>query len=160
MPAPRTSPPFRRPAAIAAALALLTVAAPPAVAQDGRAVRAVLAYQTAATAAFLRNDAAAIDTLLADDFTLTDSRGRISGRADAVREARARTVAYTRFENVDQRVRLYDGGRVAVVTGRTLITGTAGRDAFEQDLPFTDTLVRIRGRWRMVASHVSSRAAP
>jgi len=123
---------------------------------DSAAVRAVLVYQDAATEAFRRNDAAAIDTLLADDFVLTDSRGGRSGRADAVREARQGTVRYTEFRNVDQQVRLYLKGQAAVVTGRTLIAGaTADGTPIRQDLPFTDTLVRVRGRWRMVASHVS-----
>lgn len=53
-------------------------------AQDSTAIHAVLEYQKAATDAFLRNDAVAIDTLLVDDFTLTDSRGMVSTRADAV----------------------------------------------------------------------------
>jgi ketosteroid isomerase-like protein len=135
----------------------LTLVASTAVAQDAQAVRDVLAYQTAATDAFLRNDAVAIDTLLADDFTLTDSRGRISDRGDAAAEARARTVRYSVFRNVDQQVRLYLGGRVAVVTGRTLVAGTtADGSSFRQDLPFTDTLVLLSGRWRMVSSHVSA----
>ncbi|HEU4828722.1 MAG TPA: nuclear transport factor 2 family protein [Gemmatimonadales bacterium] len=122
---------------------------------------AVPAYQQAATEAFLRNDAVAIDSLLADDFTLTDSRGVVSGREDAVAAARAREATYTEFRNVDQRVRLYLDGQVAVVTGRTLIEGrTADGTRFSQDLPFTDTLVRIGGRWRMVASHVSRPPGP
>jgi ketosteroid isomerase-like protein len=131
------------------------------VAQDPAATQAVLAYQDAATDAFLRNDAEAIDTLLADDFSLTDSRGTVSTRANAVAEARARTVSYTDFRNVNQRVRLYLGGRVAVVTGRTIVAGsTRDGTTFRQDLPFTDTLVLQDGRWRMVASHVSAPPSP
>jgi uncharacterized protein (TIGR02246 family) len=131
------------------------------VAQDPAAVQAVLAYQDAATDAFLRNDAEAIDTLLADDFTLTDSRGTVTTRANAVAEARARTVSYTDFRNVNQRVRLYHDGRVAVVIGRTIVAGsTRDGTTFRQDLPFTDTLVLQDGRWRMVASHVSAPPSP
>ena len=140
-------------------LALLIPAA--ATAQDSTAIRAVLRYQDAATNAFLRNDAVAIDTLLADDFTLTDSRGTVSTRADAVAEARAKSVTYTAFHNVDQMVRFYDNGRVALVLGRTIVAGrTADGTTFRQDLPFTDTLVMIDGRWRMVASHVTAPPQP
>lgn len=125
-------------------------------AQSDGVVEEVLAYQQAATDAFLRNDAAAIESLLADDFTLTDSRGGISGRHDAAAAARARSVEYTMFRNVHQRVRLYLRDQVAVVTGRTLIEGTTvDGTRLRQDLPFTDTLIRREGRWRMVASHVS-----
>jgi hypothetical protein len=137
---------------------LIPVVAP---AQDSTAIRAVLQYQKAATDAFLHNDALAIDTLLADGFTLTDSRGMVSGRAEAVAEARAKTVTYTAFHNVDQRVRFYDNGRVALVLGRTIVAGrTRDGTTFAQDLPFTDTLVLIHGRWRMVASHVSASPSP
>lgn len=143
-------------------LALCALLSPVAVqAQDSTAIRTVLAYQAAATDAFLRNDAVAIDTLLADDFTLTDSRGVVSRRADAVAEARARSVTYTAFHNLDQQVRFYAEGRVAVVIGRTIVAGrTQGGTTFQQDLPFTDTLILIHGRWRMVASHVSQPPAP
>jgi len=138
------------------AIAVLVLVPGPLRAQSHGVVEGVLAYQQAATDAFLRNDAAAIDSLLADDFTLTDSRGGISGRDDAAAAARARSVEYTVFRNVDQRVRLYLGDQVAVVTGRTLIEGTTADGArFRQDLPFTDTLIRRDGRWRMAASHVS-----
>ena len=137
------------------ALTILVLVPGPLLAQSDRVVEEVLAYQQAATDAFLRNDAAAIDSLLAEDFTLTDSRGGISGRHAAAAAARARSVEYTVFRNVDQRVRLYLGDQVAVVTGRTLIEGTADGARFRQDLPFTDTLIRRDGRWRMVASHVS-----
>lgn len=129
----------------------------PVAAQDSTGIRSVLQYQQAATEAFLRNDAVAIDTLLAEDFTLTDSRGHVSTRSDAVAEARARSVIYTAFHNVDQKVRFYDQGRVALVLGRTIVAGrTRDGSTFQQDLPFTDTLVLIDGRWRMVASHVTA----
>ena len=126
-------------------------------AQDSTAIRVVLEYQKAATDAFLRNDAVAIDTLLADDFTLTDSRGMVSTRAEAVAEARAKSVTYTAFHNVDQKVRFYHDGRVALVLGRTIVAWrTADGTTFQQDLPFTDTLILMHGRWRMVSSHVSA----
>ena len=72
-------------------------------------------------------------------------------------EARAKSVTYTAFHNVDQKVRFYDDGRIAVVLGRTIVAGrTRDGVAFQQNLPFTDTLVLIGGRWRMVASHVTA----
>jgi ketosteroid isomerase-like protein len=157
------TPPPLRAAAAALALVLATAALPtaaPLAAQSAGDVEAeILRYQSAATDAYLRNDATAIDTLLADDFTLTDSRGRITSKADDVRAARAREVTYTEFRNVDQKVRVY--GQAAVVTGRTLIQGeTKDGTRIALDLNFTDTLVRQGGRWRMVASHVSRPPAP
>ena len=117
-------------------------------------VREILAYQDSATEAFRRGDSLAIDTLLADDFTLTGTTGERTTKMQEI--AGLRAVRFTTFRNVDQEVRLYDEGRAAIVTGRTLIAGETGSGTrFDQDVTFTDTLVRIGGRWRMVASHAS-----
>jgi ketosteroid isomerase-like protein len=117
-------------------------------------VSEILAYQDAATEAFRRGDSAAVDSLLADDFTLTGTTGERTTKWQEI--AGLRSVRFTVFRNVEQQVRLYDGGRAAIVTGRTLIAGESrAGGSFDQDVTFTDTLVRIGGRWRMVASHAS-----
>jgi ketosteroid isomerase-like protein len=127
-----------------------------AAAQAADPVREILQYQDAATEAFRRGDALAIDTLLADDFTLTSSTGERTTKAEEMASVRSGAVRFTEFRNVDQTVRLYAGGTAAVVTGRTLIDATTRSGTrIEQDVTFTDTLVRIGGRWRMVASHAS-----
>ena len=114
----------------------------------------VVAYLHAACEAYRRNDAAAIDSLIADDYTLTNSRGEITTKSDDLKAARAEETRYSEFRNVDMRPRVY--GNTVVVTGRTLIKGKA-RDGtpFDLALRFTDTVVRLDGRWRLVASHVS-----
>jgi len=115
----------------------------------------VLAFEVAATAAFQRNDTIAIDTLLTDDVTLILSDGTIETKADLLREAREEVVKYSRFENVDQVVRFY-GLTTAVVTGRTIISGTAkDGSAVEVDVIFTDVVVKQAGGWKFAAGHVS-----
>jgi uncharacterized protein (TIGR02246 family) len=115
----------------------------------------VLAFETAATGAFLRNDTIAIDTLLTDDVTLILGDGTIQKKADLLREAREEVVRYTRFENVDQVVRFY-GPSTAVVTGRTIISGTTkDGSAVEVDVIFTDAIVKEGGKWKFAAGHVS-----
>jgi len=132
---------------------LLVVACTPAPVPDQTAD--VLAFETAATAAFQRNDAIAIDTLLTDDVTLILGDGTIQTKADLLREAREEVVKYSRFENVDQVVRFY-GPHTAVVTGRTIILGTTkDGSAVEVDVIFTDALVKERGGWKFAAGHVS-----
>jgi hypothetical protein len=51
------------------------------------------------------------------------------------------------------KVRLHSDA--AVVTGRTIVKGQAGERAFAAQFRFTDTLVRIEGRWRVAATHIS-----
>jgi ketosteroid isomerase-like protein len=103
--------------------------------------------------AYLKSDAKALESILADDYTLTNSRGEITTKADDVEEARKVDPKYEVFENRDMKVRLY--GDTAVVTGRTLVKGTSGGKPFAAEFQFTDTLIRRDGRWRAVAGHVS-----
>jgi ketosteroid isomerase-like protein len=115
---------------------------------------AVLDFENEACAAYQRGDAQAIDRLVADGYTLTDSRGQISTKAEDLNDARSGSVHYSRFENQDMRVRLY--GDTAIVLGRTLVKGvTAGGTPIDVEVQFTDSIVRINGRWQLVAGHVS-----
>jgi ketosteroid isomerase-like protein len=137
------------------ALLFLVACAPETAPTPAPSVDEVLAFEIAATGAFLRNDTIAIDTLLTDDVTLILTDGTIQTKADLIREAREEVVKYTRFENVDQVVRFY-GPTTAVVTGRTIISGTA-RDgsAVEVDVIFTDAIVKQGNKWKFAAGHVS-----
>lgn len=137
-------------------IGMVLAAASPATAQTDD----VLAAEAAALEAYRTNDTAGINKWVADDYTLTDSRGRIVTKAEDLTAARDKAVEFSQFTNVDQRVRFYLEGKVAVITGRTLVAGVA-RDgtAFEQDLPFTDTWIRTDDGWRIVASHVTAAVA-
>jgi ketosteroid isomerase-like protein len=121
---------------------------------SGPQVDAVLAYLHAACAAYQRNDVAAIDSLVADGFILTDARGVTTTKADDLRSARERAIEFTAFRNEGMRAQLY--GTTAVVTGRTIIVGkTKDGTALDIEVQFTDTVILLDGRWRIVASHVS-----
>jgi ketosteroid isomerase-like protein len=121
---------------------------------SGPQVEAVLAFERAGCAAYERNDAKAIDSLVADGYTLTDSKGVVTTKTDDLRAARERDVDYTTFHNEGMKVRIY--GTTAIVTGRTILKGTA-RDGslVDVEVQFTDTVALIGGRWRLVAGHVS-----
>lgn len=140
--------------ALVVLLLLATPAIVPAQTKPDPRVAAVLAFEVAAANAYGRNDAAALDTLLADDFTLTDSKGVVTTKADDLRAARNRDIEFTVFRNDDMQIRLY--GNTAIVLGRTVLKGKA-RDGSMVDVlvQFTDTVVLIDGRWRFVAGHVS-----
>lgn len=117
-------------------------------------VESVLSFERAVAQAYGSNDAAALDTLLADDFTLTNGKGIIATKADDLRSARQHEVEYSTFRNEDVKVRLY--GNTAIVLGRTIIKGKASDGSLvDVEVQFTDTAVLLNGRWRFVAGHVS-----
>ena len=121
---------------------------------SGPQVDAILAYERAACAAYERNDAAAIDSLVHDSYTLTDSKGILTTKADDIRDARARAIEFTTFHNADMKVRVY--GNAAIVTGRTIVQGKAkDGSVVDVQVQFTDTVVLEGGHWRIVAGHVS-----
>jgi len=99
------------------------------------------------------NDAAALDRILADDYTFTDSRGRVSNKADSLRYARAARNHMKAFYTSDEKARVY--GDVAIVTGRMRVEGVAGGEPYDAEVRFTDILARVDGQWRAVAAHAS-----
>jgi hypothetical protein len=140
-------------------LILLTVAllmTIPAGAQvtSGKDVDEVLKWERDGCVAYERNDAATIDRMVADGYVLTNSRGGYDTKADDLKAARDKDVTFSTFHNENMKVRIFD--RTAIVTGTTIVKGVA-KDGSKIDLAvlFTDTLVKMDGRWQLVAGHVS-----
>jgi ketosteroid isomerase-like protein len=115
---------------------------------------AVLQAEHDGGVAYLRGDAEKIAIFLTDDYTLTDSKGKISTAADDIEDARTSRVHYDVFENYDMKVRVY-GGHTAIVTGKTKVKGNAQGKPIDIIVQFTDTFVKQSGRWRLAAGHVS-----
>ena len=139
------------------ALAILVVALiRPSAAQvtSGKDVEDVLKWERDGTVAYERNDTATIDRMVADGYVLTNSRGGYDTKADDLKAARNKDVAFTTFRNEDMKVRIFDN--TAIVTGTTIVKGVA-KDGSTVDLAvlFTDTLVKRNGGWQLVAGHVS-----
>jgi ketosteroid isomerase-like protein len=104
--------------------------------------------------AYLQGDADNIAKFLADDYTLTNSKGEITTAADDIEDAKSGRVHYDVFENYDMKVRVY-GDHTAIVTGKTKIQGKAQGKPIDIIVQFTDTFVKQSGRWRLAAGHVS-----
>jgi len=112
-----------------------------------------MAATQAACDAFRLRDLPALERLLAPEFTLVSTNAEVQTRAQALEEVRAGDPQYERFENHSMTARVY--GDTAVVLGITSLKGRSGGKPFAVDVRFTDTLVRVNGRWAMVASHVT-----
>ena len=121
---------------------------------DAKEEQTVLRLEREWCAAYQRNDADAIANALADDYTLTDSKGNISTKADDIADAKTGKVHYDVFENSEMKARVYNDD-CAIVTGKTRVVGKSDGQPLDVLVQFTDTLAKIDGRWRLAAGHVS-----
>lgn len=133
-------------------VALATLLLSPAMSASVQEQEAMAATQAACDAFRLR-DIPALERLLAPEFTLVSTNAEVQGRAQALEEVRAGDPQYERFENHSMAARIY--GDTAVVQGITSLKGRSGGSPFALDVRFTDTLVRVNGRWAIVVSHVT-----
>ena len=134
------------------ALAFLS-SLPLAFAQASDEANAVLQTERDLAAAYQKGDADGIAQGVMEDYTLTNSMGKITTRADDLDEAKKNDPKYEIFENYDMKVRVH--GDTAVVTGKTHAKGISGGKPFDAQFQFTDTFVKDGGRWRLLAGHVS-----
>jgi ketosteroid isomerase-like protein len=124
-----------------------------AAADAGQDINSVLRAENEGCKAYAGNRAEGVRQFLTEDYTLTDSRGRVTTKQDDLDDLLKNRIHYTTFENKNMKVRLHPG--VAIVTGQTVVKGIAGKEPFDVEVQFTDTLVFVDGRWRLAAGHVS-----
>ena len=104
----------------------------------------------------LAGDARKLDALLADDWLLTHSDGRVQTKGEYLRELSSRRRSNQAITNEDVKTRMY--GETAVVTGISVQSGVTDGKPWNGRFRFTRVWVAHAGGWRMVASH-SSRVA-
>lgn len=131
-------------------LARGAMAATPSHTGDEAAVRKV---EQALCDAIQSGDAATIARLEDETYTLTNTHGEVSTRADDIADAKKGDIRYSEFRNHDTTVRLY--GDAAIVLGVTSLAGTASGKPFALDAKFTDTYVRRADGWKIAASHAT-----
>jgi ketosteroid isomerase-like protein len=107
-----------------------------------------------ACVAFLKADVAAAEALLAPGFTLVNSQAVVQSREEVLAEIRNRDPVYEVFRNHSMSARVF--GDAAIVQGITAVKGKSGEHAFDVNVRFTDTLIREKGKWRLVVSHVTA----
>jgi ketosteroid isomerase-like protein len=135
----------------ASAVVLVFLAMQPA---EGDSVRQLTELQQQLARAWVAGDRAAIERIIAPEWTVTGPDGGISTRADVLRDVfETRTHRIGSLTVDDVRVRVF--GDAAVVTGRTRGRGESGHTPYDVEIRFTDMFVRRDGRWQAVASHAS-----
>jgi ketosteroid isomerase-like protein len=105
--------------------------------------------------AYLRGDKTTFDRIVADVFTSTDESAKVRDKAQE-REVIQTPPSSIRasLTNEDVRVRIY--GDTAVVNGRIVYKAQpSGQAEISFQSRFTDTLLKRKGNWRVVARHYS-----
>lgn len=105
-----------------------------------------------------KNDAAALERILAPEFVTTDSDGRLMTRAELFARRKSGAVKFTTFTQDDYKVHVV--GDTAIVTGRSTIKGIRDGKNWSGQERWTDVFVRRNGSWQAVASHSSRVATP
>jgi hypothetical protein len=107
--------------------------------------------------AWVEADRAAIDRIIAEDWTTTSMTGEVLTRGEVMASMfRERTKPIAAMAIDDLRVRPL--GSVAVVTGRTTARATGANT--DVVLRFTDVFTLRDGRWQIVASQGTRIASP
>jgi ketosteroid isomerase-like protein len=100
--------------------------------------------------AYEQHDAAAMDSIVADEFIITYPQGGTMAKPAIMAQIRARTEGGgPRFSTEEVIARTF--GDTIVLTGILVMEGRRGK----QRSRYTDTWVRRGGRWQVVASHLS-----
>lgn len=118
-----------------------------------REIAAVLQAERVGCSAYEHNSVEGVRAFLMDDYTLTDGHGTVTTKQDDLDDFLKSRIHYTTFVNKNMAVRLY--GDAAVVTGQTIVRGTAAGKPVAVEVQFTDTLVKDHGVWKLAAGHVS-----
>ena len=94
------------------------------------------------------NDAATMDKLLADDFTLVTGSGKAYSKADLLAEARSGRIHYDQQDDENQTVRIW--GDTAVITAKLTAKGSESGKPFDYQVWFSDTYVKTPSGWKYV----------
>ena len=121
--------------------------------QDDKTEKAVAALENQWLQSQKTNNPDLVVPLLADKFINTGADGKVSGKAEALANAKATKYDSVSYDNL--KVTVF--GDAAIATGDFIAKGTdpSGKplDVHER---YTDTWVKMpNGQWQCVASHVS-----
>jgi ketosteroid isomerase-like protein len=119
----------------------------------------IRAFADAFDAAQLRQDAAALDIMVADDLVFIDGSGKRLGKKDFIDGWTAPGDRYDPIVLIDRTVTpLGDDG--AVVSAETTLAGESGGKRFSSHFRFSDTFRRVAGKWQAVHIQVTRMSAP
>ncbi len=101
-------------------------------------------------AAFRRNDAAALDQIMADDFVFTDPRGASITKGRWLEELASGAFAFESVEIEGMHVRL--AGEAALVTGLITLKARSQGGGYNGQFGVVDVYMKREGRWQLALS--------
>src|SRR5215217_8551396 len=104
--------------------------------------------------AFERKDVATLDGLMADEYILTDPLGNVRSKAESLTAIERNEVHFESTESDNVKIRI--NGDTAVVTGRSTFRGRYKGWSMAGRYQYTDVLVKRRGAWKAVGSHITA----
>jgi len=109
--------------------------------------------------ALLKNNAAALDSLLADDYMAISYSGTLQSREQALANLRSGVNQLTSLVFSDRKVRFY--GTTALVTSRADVSGTTAGEDVTGSYRYTRVYVRdAQGKWKIVSFEASRISQP
>jgi ketosteroid isomerase-like protein len=136
-------------------LAVLTACAnAPRAAEDAAAIVTALTAQADRwDKAIVAKDRAAIEANMAEDFRQIDGAGNVEDKASFVEGLLEPALQIDPYTVEDFDIRLY--GDVALLSGRTRMTGRHEGKAFSSHYRYIDVYVRRAGAWKIVSVQIS-----
>lgn len=125
----------------------------PAPSEQAALVALLSAQADAWDKAIVRKDRAAIESNMADDFRQIDSLGRVETKASFVADLLSSDLQIDPYAVEEFDVRLY--GDVALLSGRTRMTGRYQGKPFSTHYRYIDVYVRRSGVWKIVSVQLS-----
>jgi len=121
--------------------------------QNGSDEQAVRQLLKELSAALSRNDIAALDRIYADGYTLTNEDGVVLPKAPRLAAIKSGELKFESVVFDDVNVHLYGNTAVAMyrVTSKSQVKGQEAGGQFRG----TVTLVKIKGRWQVVAAQTT-----
>ena len=141
---------------------LITVATMPSQAQvkrNGkqltRAVEAQLVeLERQLSEALAKEDAAVLNRLWSDDLVFTSPNGHMTNKTQRLAGQKP-SAQSAQLANINDEVKVRVYGNTAVVTVLSTWKGKAGTQEFSDQYQATHVWVKQRGRWQLVAAHVT-----
>jgi hypothetical protein len=101
----------------------------------------------------IHGDKAELQRLVANDYTLVNSSGRIQNKTELIADYTAPGYKIEPFEIMEPVEKVWSDG--AVMGGVVELRGTDGGKPFAVKLRFADIWAKRNGKWQVVYTHVS-----